>query len=172
MSVGSLKEPTLLALRQLLSPRGYRKSSSLFSKQSQDVVHLIEVQGSLKSTATTPMFTVNIGVFAPELIYADVRSTTKPSIPQAHWRTRLGILSPERQDLWWSVTSDLQARSAAQDISARVEHFALPVLERLQNLGSLVALWESGSSPGISEAQRKEFLLRWRHERGFNPSAA
>jgi hypothetical protein len=75
MPIGAFKAPTLLAAKQLLSPLGYRTSGSLFSRPSEDVVHLIEVQGSCQSTSVEAQFTVNVGVFAPALVYADIRDT-------------------------------------------------------------------------------------------------
>lgn len=172
MASGDLKAPTMLALRELLHPLGYRKSSSLFSRPLQDVVHLIEVQGSRQSTAAEAKFTVNIGVFAPALIYADVRATTKPSIPLAHWRKRLGFLSPENEDTWWKVRTSQQAEAVAIDIATRIECFALPALGQLQQLNALVSLWQGGQSPGLTEHQRKEFLVRLGHAPSCSESAA
>ncbi|WP_181179560.1 DUF4304 domain-containing protein [Pseudorivibacter rhizosphaerae] len=172
MARGDLKAPTLLALRELLRPLGYRKSSSLFSRPLQDVVHLIEVQGSRQSTAAEAKFTVNVGAFAPALIYADVRATTKPSIPLAHWRERLGFLSPENEDTWWKVRTAQQAEAVAVDIATRIERFALPALGQLQQLDALVTLWKAGQSPGLTEHQRREFLVRLGHVPSSAASAA
>ncbi|MBI3148465.1 MAG: DUF4304 domain-containing protein, partial [Betaproteobacteria bacterium] len=92
----------------------------VFLRSSEDVVHLIEVQGSRDNSSTVARFTVNVGVFAMELVYPDVRDVTKPSIPAAHWRERLGLLCPERQDLWWSASSLPQAKTAAKEIAPSI----------------------------------------------------
>jgi hypothetical protein len=160
MATSRLKAPTFLALKALLAPLGYRKSANLFSRATCDVVHLVEVQGSRQSTVETARFTVNIAIFAPDLVYADVRDTTKPSVPRAHWRQRIGALSSEQQDLWWEVSNPEQAASAAQDIATRIERFVLPRLAVLPDLGALVRLWQSGQSPGLTAFQRNEFLAR------------
>ena len=155
-----LKRPTLIATKELLSPLGYHKAANLFSRSSEDVVHLVEIQGSRQSTSAEVQFTVNVGVFVPALVYADVRETTRPSIPLAHWRKRIGSLSPENEDLWWKVSTEAQAIAAARDVATRIRSFALPSLAELPDLKSLASLWRSGTSPGITEQQCEEFLVR------------
>lgn len=157
MTPAELKRPILTALQTVLQPLGFRKKSSLFQLDRGKVVHLIEVQGSNDNKAK---FTVSIGVFAPELVYPDVRDTTEPSIALAHWRTRLGSLSPENKDLWWQVASSGEAATAAADIADRTQKFALPALAQLADLSALAVLWRSGRSPGLTEFQRAELLSR------------
>ncbi|WP_457356550.1 DUF4304 domain-containing protein [Roseateles sp. P5_D6] len=160
MTPTELKLPIVAAVYALLKPLGYRKSSALFRREIGDVVHLIEVQASVSNKVGDASFTVNIGVFAPELVYADVRDVTSPSIPLAQWRTRLGQLAPESQDLWWCATTRVDAEAAAKDIVERIEKHALPALAALPDLASLGSVWKSGRSPGLTERQRVEFLNR------------
>lgn len=160
MTPAELKRPILSALQTMLRPLGYRKTSSLFQLVRGEVVHLIEVQGANASKANEAKFTVNVGVFAPELVYPDVRDFTKPSIELAHWQTRLGSLSPENRDLWWHVASASEAATAAADIADRTNRFALPALAQLEDLSALAMLWKSGRSPGLTEFQRVELLSR------------
>jgi hypothetical protein len=160
MTPAELKRPILTALQTVLRPLGFRKMSSLFQLDRGKVVHLIEVQGSNDNKANEAEFTVNVGVFAPELVYPDVRDITKPSIALAHWRTRLGSLSPENKDLWWHVASFGEAATAAADIADRTHKFALPALDQLADLSALAVLWKSGQSPGLTEFQRVELLSR------------
>ena len=160
MPTSKLRAPTLAALHALLRPLGFQKVSGLYSRATQNIVHLIEVQGSRASTKEEARITVNVGAFVPELVYADVRETTKPSIPGAHWRTRLGHLSPEHTDLWWHIANEEQAFAAAQDIASRVQAYALPALAELPNSTALVAQWQAGNARGLTEPQRKEYLAR------------
>ncbi|WP_083437992.1 DUF4304 domain-containing protein [Caldimonas brevitalea] len=125
MSSVELRAPILAAVQSLLRPLGYRKSASLFARQSEDVVHLVEVQGSRHSTSTDAKFTVNVAVFASALVYPDVRDVTKPSIAGAHWRKRLGRLSRENEDVWWRVSTIEQAEAVAHDIAVRLEQYAI-----------------------------------------------
>ncbi len=148
------------ALKALLQPLGYRKAGGVFSRQSNDVIHLIELQGSRQSTAIEAKYTVNVAVFLPDLVYEDVRQFTKPSVPASHWRKRLGSLAPENQDTWWHATTLAEAERNAEDIRVKVRQYALPVLEQLSTSAAVVSVWSHGSSPGITEHQRKEYLTR------------
>jgi hypothetical protein len=154
----NLKAPALDALKSLLKPLGYRKTATLFVRDLGGVLHLVEMQNSRDSTAVQAVFTVNVGIYVPRLVPADVRDARKPSVPSAHWRLRLGALSPEGQDLWWRPTDMSEAADVAGDIVKRLQFFALPVLDSFTNLKALTALWKSGRSPGLTERQRIEFL--------------
>src|ERR1700693_6095890 len=98
MSTTELRAPILAALHRVLKPAGFGKAAAVFSRQSGDVVHLIELQGSRSNRSAEARFTVNVGIFAPAIVYPDVRDVRKPSIAGSHWRERLGSLSPERED--------------------------------------------------------------------------
>ena len=121
---------------------------------------MVEVQGSSSNGADDASFTVNIGVFVPALVYADVREFTNPSIAAAHWRMRLGDLSPPGRDLWWRVISLVDAEAAAEEICELIKGSALPALAQLPDLTSLASVWRSGHSPGLTERQRTELLSR------------
>lgn len=154
----NLKAPALDALKSCLKPLGYRKTAGLFVRDLGGVFHLVEVQSSRDSTAVQAVFTVNVGIYVPRLVPADVRNMRKPSIPASHWRQRLGDLSPECQDLWWRPTDMSEATEVAGDIVERLQLFALPVLDGFTDLKALAALWASGCSPGLTEHSRVKLL--------------
>ena len=160
MTPAALKQAIVVELHQLLRPEGFRKAGSVFSRRSYDVFHLIEVQGSRTNVPGNASFTVNAGVFAPAVVYADIRELTKPSIAASHWRERIGFLGPEQKDLWWTVHNQAEAEQAAAELSQRVLLHALPALAALPNLLSLVELWRSGRSPGVPPKLRDDFLQR------------
>ncbi len=158
MTPSESKTLIVSAAKQVLQPLGYRKAGNTFQMPSLNLIHLIEVQASRDNTAADSKFTVNVGIFVPELVYPDIRDITKPSMLRAHWRQRIGFLSPEKRDLWWKVLSQAQAETAAQEIAYRIQKFALPALAEISNIDALLALWLSGVSPGLSEHERKEYL--------------
>lgn len=160
MSPAELKKPIVNHVQALLRPMGYRKAGSVFSRNNQDVVQLIEIQSSRNNTDFEARFTVNVGVFAPGVVYEDVRDTTKPSISAGHWHWRLGSLSPEKRDIWWSVNTSTEADVAAQDICSRLSLYGLPALAAVPNLQALIEIWKAGEGPGLTEYQRKDYLAR------------
>ena len=160
MPVSPLREPVLVALNALLQPVGFRKAGGVFSRKLNDVFHLVELQGSRDSTVTKAKYTVNVAVFLPYLINKDVREFTKPSVPAAHWRERLGFLAPGNQDTWWHAATAAETERNAQDICAKLRQYALPALEQLNTSAAVVSVWSGGSSPGITKSQREEYLAR------------
>ena len=150
--------PTLTTLHRLLKPQGFRKTASLFSRDSSDVVHLIGVQGSTSNTKEESRITVNAAVFVPALVDEESWEPKKPSIWGAHWHARLGYLSPEHTDLWWRIADEGQAAHVAEDIGARVLAYALPALARFPDSKALAAHWETGRAEGIGDFQRVKYL--------------
>jgi hypothetical protein len=158
MSPSELKKPIVASLHRLLKPLAYRKTGGLFSRKSDDVVHLIDVQGSRDNSRELARFTINVAIWALPLIDEDMLDFTKPSVAGSHWRERLGFLSPCNVDMWWPVSTPGEAEIAAGEISSMVDLYALPTLGSLSSFQSLVSLWQSGNSPGITEYQRKDYL--------------
>jgi hypothetical protein len=138
-------------LAALLGSHGFSRKAFLFSRRSEDLLHLVQLQGSNTNTRTSSKFTVNVGVWVPGLAPGKL-----PAISAAHWRQRLGFLCPEHQDIWWQVEQQ-SAPTVARDIAARVERYALPSLASLPNSKSLLALWQRGSSPGLTRVQASRF---------------
>ena len=139
-------------LATLLLPLGYKRESFLFSRPSEDLIHLIQLQGSRSNTAALSKHTVNVAVWVPALSPEE-----KLSVPGAHWQNRLGSLCHERTDLWWQSSSAETAGIAASEITSRDKHFALPSLAELANSRALLSLWQSGLSPGLTQFQATRF---------------
>lgn len=139
-------------LADYLLPIGFKRKANLFSRQSEDVIHLIQLQGSSGNVLGAANHTVNVAVWVPALA-PDVN----PSISGAHWSVRLGTLCPERTDLWWNSSSEESMNRAALDIAKRVRDCAIPALAALPNARTLLALWRSGVSPGLTRIQADRY---------------
>lgn len=160
MSPTELKKPIVTSLYNVLRPLGFTKAASVFSRRSDNLVQLIDLQGSRQNTTESAQFTVNVGIFLLSLVDEDMRDFTKPTIAGAHWRQRLGFLLQDKRDLWWVVSTLHQAEIAAHEISSQVTSYALPTLASLSNTQALIELWQTGQSPGLTEYQRKDYLER------------
>ena len=158
MSASDYKKALLTAMRALLAPRGFRKRGATFRRDVGDVVHVIQLQSSTKSTAEVLVATVNVGVFSRELERQLAGPIVEPTEPDCHWRERLGFLTPARRDTWWDVRSDKEAREAAAEIAELVGRYALPALDKLGSTERLRALWETGRSPGLTDFTRTQYL--------------
>lgn len=160
MPAFELKEPVLAQLKAALEPLGFQQAGALFVREQPDVVHMVELQSTQDESGGHIAVTVNLGVFAPALLDADIRNYVRPSIPQAHWRERLGILMPERRDKWWSVECPEEALTVGAEIAVSVEEFGLAPLARIPSIAALKKIWEAGVSPGLSDYQRRRHLER------------
>ena len=157
MKPKSLIEPALVALSAELKLRGYAKSGSTFWLRNSDITFIISLQSSTSNISGLAKVTVNLGACIPAL-QDPQRLGTRPSVWSAHWHQRIGHLMPEKSDIWWSIRSVEEGRSIASEIVRCVQQFGLPALAQVSTVSALQRLWESGCSPGLTEAQRVRYL--------------
>ena len=144
-----------------LSALGFNGRSSTFSKEVGDVVHLLQLQASQDNSGESARFTLNVAVWVPALA-----SDAKPSVSDSHWNRRLGYLGPENSDLWWQANDLRMADNAAKDIAGRISSFAVPALDQLRSTEDLLALWRTGSSPGLTGVQADRMRRQLEARRG------
>ena len=125
---------------------------------SQGNAGIIEFQKSKKNSDQEITFTINVAVVCGDLIDPDGTSIEKATSVDAHWRDRLGMLLETRHDTWWQLTASTDCAALAQELSVLLLARAVPCLEQYLNTGALIALWESGQSPGLTAVQRSRFL--------------
>ena len=156
MPTASFKSVILNSMAELLRPVGFRKSGAVFARAVNDVIHLISLQSSTSSTASSVRLTVNVAVWVPTLAEPNQR----PDVCSSHWNERIGGLMPQRSDRWWTVTSEQESQAAAFEIGTAIKQFALPALAVLETSATLADLWESGASPGLTKFQAHRYLSR------------
>lgn len=119
---------------------------------------LVEMSRWLRDEAI--VFTINLGIVCGQLLEGDESSLKGVGIVDAHVRQRVGMLLPDRPDKWWTIDPKADTTSLIEEISGLIEREAAPYLDRYLNDDALVALWESGQSPGLTETQRLRYLTR------------
>jgi hypothetical protein len=154
MSNKEYTEIVIASSSQLLKQEGFRKSGILFSRALSDLTHLVGFQKSTNSTDKTIKITVNLAIWLPIL------SNDKPNIWDAHWRERIGHLSPKKTDTWWIIDSVDCAQRIGEEIANSISQWGLPAINQLSTQESLIKLWRSGFSPGITDFTRKQYLSR------------
>ena len=82
----------------------------------------------------------------------------KVGASEAHLRERIGFLLQPSSDHWWVLTAATDARVVANEVAASVVEAGLPYLNAYGTDESLLALWQSGRSPGLTERQRLRFM--------------
>ena len=157
MGTESLLKPVLTVLSATLKPRGYVRSGSTVRLRNSDTVCIISLQSSTSSISALAKVTVNLGVHVPAF-QGPERPEESPSTWSTHWHQRIGHLLPAKDDVWWSIHTVEEGTSIAAEIVGCIERFGLPALAQVSTLSALRQLWESGRSPGLTQAQRVRFL--------------
>ena len=141
-----------------LKARGFKKRDATFRKPIGEVVHLVSLQSSTSNTRNHVRVTLNLAVWCNILD----GSGAAPSVSTAHWKSRIGDLMPVKSDLWWALPQSDEHGAVSAEILSALEEYGLPALDGLANSASLLALWESGKSPGLTRVQAARYseLLR------------
>ena len=144
---------------------GFRRRGSLLRAVSQGNAGLVEFQKSTKSSADHILFTVNLAVVCGALLEPEQSSLEKVRSPEAHLRQRVGMLMPGRPDKWWEIRNGVDVGALADEVSTLIATDAAPYVARYLDPGELIALWETGQSPGLTETQRVRYLEKLKSKR-------
>jgi hypothetical protein len=151
-------EKLVSAIATFLKPEGFERRGKVLRALSDDIAKVVEFQKSDESTAQRILFTVNLGIVCGQLLDPErVKLRNSKSI-DAHLRTRLGMLLSTPKDMWWELTPSADWEAVARELSQLLVARGLPYLNEYGSVRDLVALWESGKSPGLTATQRAWFL--------------
>lgn len=133
---------------QHLKPRNFRKSGTTWIRV-REWTQVINIQLSRWNSAEEAQFTVNLGISIPELHLASESLPVKGSLKErdCDLRCRIGQLFPSKNDHWWKVNSDTDIHELTNNVSARIEEFALPWFDRLGNFTAVAAELTDQKSP-------------------------
>lgn len=125
-------------LRPMLFERGIRVRGRNFNRTTDDgLTHVITLQMGRFDQWLYGQFTVNVGVYVPEVSKYQFHGEVDGFVTEAHCcvRTSLGELGPEKDDVWWDVSTsdDLLA-----EIQTRLRRHALPFLNRLKTRDDII----------------------------------
>jgi hypothetical protein len=126
-----------------------------FWREATESWQLIGFQKSVTSASDVTKFTVNLNIWSKR-IFKFLGGEGKPDGDDHHWHRRLGFLTPQNSDLWWTVSAD--SSEAMDEAIQLLERHALPELAQLATDVALRDLWLSGQSPGLTEQQRLIYL--------------
>ena len=96
-------------------------------------------------------FTVNLGVYVPEVGLYTLPARTFVTESYCCIRARLGHLGPEQADLWWEIRSDA---GTAHDVSRRLQIYGMPFLERFGSRDRILSEWARTRSLTLESADR------------------
>jgi hypothetical protein len=153
-------------LRPALKERGFRARGRAFNRLTCDgLSQVVQIQmGSFDPPGTTYIpglrenlygkFTVNLGVFVPEVAERYGRGAPKSFVREYHCciRTRLAVLGPERSDVWWGIRAD---EAMAQKMLRRFTRDAMPFFGKFETRDSILEQWTAApNAPYASTPSR------------------
>jgi hypothetical protein len=148
----------IAVVAQSLLSFGFVRRGKVLKSVSNGNAEIIEFQKSDKSTENRVMFTINLGLVCGALLDQERMDIHRSTILDAHLRNRLGSLLEPANDTWWDLTPSTEIDSLAAELSSLLSTKGVPYLENYKNSDQLIALWESGKSPGLTAVQRARLL--------------
>ncbi|WP_419319757.1 DUF4304 domain-containing protein [Caulobacter sp. ErkDOM-E] len=147
----------LKGVADLLKPFGFSKSGTTFRRMSSGNAALISAQRSQFSSNDTIRFTFNIAVVSGRLLREEGPDITKAGVMYAHLSERIGEFLIEPTDKWWELKAASDPAALLTDLAKPLELAAQFLINHADD-AKLIALWESGQSPGLTDGQRRRFL--------------
>lgn len=132
------------ALHQaVLKPIGYKKSGFNWTLAG-DWTRIINLQLSRWNSSEDVKFTLNFGVFIPDLHLIAERPLRDQPLkePDCVIRARYGSLTPSRLDHWWTVDACTDPAELIRDVTGAVITYGLPWFASLVAYSSVAAEYE------------------------------
>ena len=123
-----------------LKPVGFRRQGRTWNRAVNDVVHVMNVQGSDSNYGDTGKFTINMGVYVPSAHrylwgFPQKQFVTEPL---CMIRQRPAQLAYGR-DHWWSFDSTTDLAQLGDDVRSAIVRHALPFLAPLDSIAAVLA---------------------------------
>jgi hypothetical protein len=126
------------AVREVLRPHlkalEFTGAGMTFTHPGESHFAMIGLQKSQFSDRRSLKFTANITVVGKDAWAA--RRTSKSYLPARPapntfygsdvWQVRIGMLLPGGEDMWWSITDDVDAATAVDELQAAITTYVLP----------------------------------------------
>jgi Domain of unknown function (DUF4304) len=95
----------LTLVAPVLRTCGYSRRGQNFYTRRDGNFGVINFQKSKTSTNSKVTFTLNLGIYSQVLakFYYKWKEGSPPTEPACHWRKRVGLLLPGKQDHWWVI---------------------------------------------------------------------
>ena len=123
-------------LSPLLKKNGFKKKARNFYREYSDRVEVINVQASQWNEGNEGKFTINVGVYYPEIskILEAPPVRGAPKEYDCTVRERIGLLTPEKKDQWWHVDDSANDLEISENVANQVEKICLPWLSEMSDL--------------------------------------
>ncbi len=120
----------------VLQAGGFRKTARTFRLAGNSLTRIVNVQASHWGTHQKGQFTINLGVYFPEVavLHDLIPVRNPPRACDCIVQERIGRLMPFRHDHWWDVSHDSSVSEIASEMISVWGEYAKPWLERHSDL--------------------------------------
>lgn len=123
-------------LHPTLKREGYVKSARTFRKKLEYCTQIVNIQGSWTNIGEEGKFTINLGVYFPEVaVLHDMFSKKdKPLESDCLVNIRIGRLMPIPKDFWWEVSLKSNLDEIAKEINNTWLRYGKDWLDKHSNI--------------------------------------
>lgn len=155
MTVAEKYTALIKNIGEYLKGFGFKKKGYTFHFKIDENWVLINFQKSRKSSSERVEFTVNVGIASGVLLeFFTDNCSTFPTIENVHLRYRLSHFIDGTDDRWWEVDQSTDLSLLANEQINVINASCIDDIKKLALDQSLIDLWQSGKSPGLTEVQR------------------
>lgn len=119
-----------------LKSRKFRKKARSFYREHNDRTDVINIQLSLWNRGENGKFTVNLGVYFPEIAFITDAPPLKGILKEYNCtvRQRIGFLKPRGCDDWWEIDDLTDLKAISLQLLNDVKIYGLPWLDKMSEL--------------------------------------
>lgn len=120
-----------------LKNAGFHRRGADFSRKYGEALQVVSLQLSSWNTNELGRFTLNIGVHftrVATLLFGKDPMPPNPRESSCLLRGRVGLLMPEQNDHWWSVTPETNGEAVSDELAGVCSSYVLPWLEQFKSV--------------------------------------
>ena len=120
-----------------LKDAGYRRAARTFFAEFSDHTCVVNVQADKWNQGSSGRFTINLGVYFPELAQLMETLPLSGVYPKEHEcnvQERLGSLMHDGRDVWWEIDAGTDVAKLAGEVGNAWAAFGKPWLEQVSTL--------------------------------------
>lgn len=165
-------------LAPLLKSHGFAKAGRSFHRRRGERWQVVNVQASSGNSAAQARFTLNLGLYVPEIeaLAGHSPPAGKPKEYDCTLRERIGLLMPQARDHWWTLAPDSDPASLAPELAEAFAAYGLPWLEGHADLAGIAARLADAptilaAAAALAAGDREAAARRIEHMKAERPRA-
>jgi hypothetical protein len=147
-----------------LKPLGYTRRGLCLRTMAYGNCGVVGFPHSIENHKGRILFTADIGVVCGDILKREgrPRQLSKVGCGDAHLRWRIRDFLPSGREGLWEITNATNVDSLGRDVAGLIAEHVDPAIRPYLDTRCIIALWESGKSPGIADSRRIELLGKLR----------